>query len=229
MNAFLANTGAPTINPCKFHFPVNNFKAAIALANTFTDLALGVLQNVQKDLAVQGVKVADLVPIVGSVIGQEGEQNGAYRFLQGKIPSAAPFLTKVPLEYAANALFQTFVVPGSCGPEVAKLGIPTYAPLAVLSKPGPQNGTIKFSTTHSGVSSSNGIAYLSGQNRPVLVPISNIVHEYGLTTFTAAFPFDVGFAKGLTLAALAKTTGPYSNSYAVVPDTLAAPAIIEIQ
>lgn len=42
-NAILASAKQQTISPCRYQFPVSDFESAIALANTFTDIVLGVL------------------------------------------------------------------------------------------------------------------------------------------------------------------------------------------
>lgn len=42
--------GQGPVEPCRYNFPVNNLKDALALASTFTDLVLGTLQDVQSIL-----------------------------------------------------------------------------------------------------------------------------------------------------------------------------------
>jgi len=68
-NAILKANGKDPIQPCQYKFPTTNLKDAFTLAATFTDLVLGVLQDVQLHLAQNGD--AGVVPIIGSVIGQE--------------------------------------------------------------------------------------------------------------------------------------------------------------
>jgi hypothetical protein len=51
-----------------------------------------------------------LIRGVASVIGQEGEQNGFFRFKADKIPSAVPFLTTSTREFAFSTLNQNFVL-----------------------------------------------------------------------------------------------------------------------
>ena len=74
-----------------YKFPTTDVLSAIALAETFTTLVLGTLQDASQLLAKNG----DDGPVraVASVIGQEGEQNGFYRTLLGLKPSQKPFLT----------------------------------------------------------------------------------------------------------------------------------------
>ena len=76
-NKILAANKLAPIQACKYQFPTTNLADAIALASTFTDVVLGTLQDVQLHLATNGA--AGVVPILGSVIGQEGEQNGFFR------------------------------------------------------------------------------------------------------------------------------------------------------
>jgi hypothetical protein len=75
-----------------------------------------------------------LVRPAASVIGQEGEQNGFYRSMLGKVPSALPFLTTGTREFAFSSLVQTFVVPGSC-PNINTIPLPVFAPLTLVTAP----------------------------------------------------------------------------------------------
>ena len=65
-----------TIKPCEYIFPVATFNDSIALASTFTDVVLGTLPDIQTVFADN--QDNGLIRGVGSVIGQEGEQNGVY-------------------------------------------------------------------------------------------------------------------------------------------------------
>ena len=87
-------------------FPISDFNSAIALASTFTDVVLGTLQDVASLLATDGGDC--MVHGIVSVVGQEGEQNGFYRSLLDKNPSALPFLTTSTCEFAFSALSQNF-------------------------------------------------------------------------------------------------------------------------
>ena len=91
---------------------MSDFNSSIKLAATFTSLVLGTLQDVIEIFAERGD--VPLTVGVASVVGQEGEQEGWYRLLQGKVPSELPFLTTSTREFAFNALNQNFIVPGSC-------------------------------------------------------------------------------------------------------------------
>ena len=100
-NNALVHFGEDPILPCEYNFPVTTFEDAIALAATFTDVVLGTLQDVQAIFAADGD--IGLIPGVGSVIGQEGQQSGFYRELLDKTPSALPFLTTSTREFAFSA------------------------------------------------------------------------------------------------------------------------------
>jgi hypothetical protein len=124
----LTHFGRTLIDPCpSYIFPTTNFEDAIALAKTFTDVVLGTLQDVINIFAVNGDQ--GLPGAIGSVIGQEGEQNGFYRILQNQnlIPSALPFMTASTRDFAFSAL-QGFVngfCPGSESPITPPLNTAT--------------------------------------------------------------------------------------------------------
>lgn len=234
-NAILSSAGAQTIGTCNYMFPVSDFKSAIALAATFTDLVLGTLQGVQKMFALDGGQAAEgLVSLIGSIIGQEGEQDGAYRLIQKKVPSASPFLTASAGQFAFNAVNQMFIVPGSCkeSSNVSSINIPSYKTLKLSSSnamPSAKNSTLEFVTSYSDLSSSaNHVAYISGQNKPVVRPITSVNKNGDTATFEAHFPFGAGFSNGLTIAALVKSSGPFSSPAEVAEATVAGPGLIEV-
>ncbi len=75
------------------------------------------------------------------------------------------------------------------------------------------------------------IAYISGQNLPVVVPISDVTYDQAAekSYFFAPFPYDEGFARGLTIGALVSGASPsLSNASAVAEATLAGPALISV-
>lgn len=234
-NAILASAGAQTIGSCNYKFPVSDFASAIALASTFTDLVLGTLQEVSQTFALDGGQAAEgLVPLLASIIGQEGEQDGAYRLIGKKTPSASPFLTAGSGAFAFNAVDQMFIVPGSCesSSNVSSINIPAFKTLSLDSSnasPSGKNQTLKFDTSYSDVSSStNHIAYISGQNAPVVRPITSVSKKGSKATFEAHFPFGAGFSNGLTIAALVNSAGPFASPAAVANATVAGPGLIEI-
>lgn len=226
-NGALANFGEDPIQACKYVFPVDNFDDAINLASTFTDVVLGTLQDVQNSLGVDGD--IGLIRGVGSVIGQEGEQNGYYRSLEGKIPSALPFLTTSTREFAFSALNQMFVVPGSC-PNENEIALPIFGALTVDTKNiEPKNQTLTF-TVKSDSLDGDSLVYINQQNLPVVEDIENIKKDGGYITFDAFFPFDAlpGGMNGLTIAAVTNSSGPFDSANAVANATVFGPGLIEI-
>jgi len=101
-NAILAAAGQTQVAPCQYIFPVNTYEKAIALANTFTDVVLGVLPQAQTLFAKDGGQELGYVNLLGSILGQEAEQNGWFRTVQKKVPSAAPFLTTEGPSFAVS-------------------------------------------------------------------------------------------------------------------------------
>lgn len=79
-NAVLSNNKIAPIQPCRYQFPTTNLIDALNLAATFTDVVLGTLQDIQLRLAQDNAEDGPaVVPIIGSVIGNEGEQTGFFR------------------------------------------------------------------------------------------------------------------------------------------------------
>jgi hypothetical protein len=167
------------------------------------------------------------VPILGSIIGQEGEQVGYYRSLQKKVASSAPLLTGGAPQFAYTAISQ-FIVPGSC-PNIEAIGLTAFSALTVETIPGAVNSTQLFSVEGTVSAGNASIAYISGQNVPVTVPISGVNTQGGKTYFFAPFPYEQGFARGLTLGALVSgTSNVFANASQVATKTLFGPALIEI-
>jgi hypothetical protein len=228
------------ILPCQYNFPVSDFEGAINLASTFTDVVLGTLQDVQQTFGADGD--VGLIRGVGSVIGQEGEQNGFYRQLLDKTPSALPFLTTSTREFAFSAL-QGFVVPGSCG-NLNSINLPIFGALNVDTTPltpTPYSTTLKFSfeLTNPAPASWNSdfsglsLVYINQQNLPVVEKITDVQNVNGLVTFRAIFPFDEAsegalFGNGLTIAAVTNSSGPFATADLVAKSTVFGPGLIEI-
>ncbi len=190
-------------------------------------MALGVLPVAQALFAADGGDESALIPIVGSIIGQEGEQNGYYRSIHKKIASSAPLLTGGAPQFAYTAITQ-FIVPGSC-PNINVIGLTPFPALTVETTPEGQNSTLLYSISDTISASDVTLVYISGQNLPVSVPISNVNTEGGKTYFFAPFPYDVGFARGLTIGALVKgANAQFNNTSAVAAVTLYGPALIEV-
>jgi hypothetical protein len=227
-NGALAHFNAGPIQPCQYAFPVSKFKDAIALAATFTDVVLGTLQDVQSLLATDGD--SGLIRGVASVIGQEGEQNGLYRTILDKIPSALPFLTTSTREFAFSALNQDFVVPGSC-PNINTIALPIFKVLTITSQyVETKSQLLDFSIAPiSGTDYTTlNIVYINQQNTPVVEPLQDIKVGADAVTFKALFPFNgTTFGNGLTIAALAPGAS-FASADAVAKVAVAGPALIEV-
>jgi len=230
-NGALTHFGAQPILPCEYNFPVSTLDEAIILASTFTDLVLGTLQDVESLFGTDGDD--GLIRGVASVIGQEGEQNGFYRILQNKIPSALPFLTTSTREFAFSALNQMFVVPGSC-PNIDTIQLPIFQPLTVLTQNiAPKSQNLEFSITvngteHAGDYSHLSVVYINQQNLPVVEPLQSVSVNGNTVTFQAFFPFDQFLMNGLTIAAVTHSAGPFASADAVAQATIFGPGLIEI-
>ena len=205
---------------------MTTFTQAITLAATFTDIVLGAIPGAQTVFANDGGDENPLIDLFGSVLGQEGEQAGFFRFAQKKTPSAAAFLTPVRPEFSFSAL-KLFIAPESC-PQASGINIPTFGPLNIVARPEAKNSTVTFGVEGTVSAANNSIVYISGQNTPVTVPISAVTVKGGMSQFSAPFPFDGGFANGLTIAALIKGSQAFNDSDAVGAATVYGPGLIEI-
>ncbi|KAL9007846.1 MAG: hypothetical protein Q9173_006967 [Seirophora scorigena] len=224
----LRGAGQPPIAPCQYEFPVSSFKEAILLAQTFTDIALGTLPRVQLLFATDGGDEVRNIPLLGSILGQEGQQDGFFRYVQRKTPSAAPYLTGSSASFAFTAL-QAYIVPGSCPKPLSSINLPTFRPLRVENRPEARNMTLEYSVDGPVSCRDQTVVYLSGQNRPVRVPISCPVDtQGGATKFKAEFPFLAGFANGLIMSAVVNGTGPLLTPDDVAAVTVYAPGLIEV-
>ncbi|ORX34319.1 putative sexual development protein [Kockovaella imperatae] len=230
-NGILASANATTIPACNYMFPSTDFESAVAIADLFTAVVLGTLQSVVKGFATDmDNSTIALTGLIASIIGQEGEQAGGYRMIQGKIPSAAPFLTVSTGEFAFNAIAQTFIVPGSCDSVFKTIGVPMLDTLAVVQDSiQPTNQTVTFTTSCTHVTEGKDfVAYLSGQNAPVLVPVTNVQVTGDIATFSADLPFDNGFAHGLTIAAVVGTDTGLETAADVTAAAFAGPGLIQV-
>ncbi|KAF4465673.1 late sexual development [Fusarium albosuccineum] len=232
------NVTAPM--PCKYHFPVNNLQDAFALAESFTMLVVGTLQDVSQTLAQNGDN--GVVRAIASVIGQEGEQGGFYRTLLGRVPSEKPFLTTSVGAFAYSYIYNNFVVPGSCPFDLSMINLPIFAKLDVKDRTmgmdvkamdqkltftadvGAVKGAEKFV---GGKGDGLFLTYFSGQLLPISEPITNVKWNKGRITFDAFFPFEENVMQGLSVAALT-TANNFSSPLMVPGATIAAPAIIQV-
>ncbi|CAF9942699.1 MAG: hypothetical protein ALECFALPRED_009919 [Alectoria fallacina] len=228
VNGILKSGNQSAIEPCEYQFPVTNFTQAVVLAQTFTDIVLGTLPEAQAAFAADAGDESPLIQLFGGVLAQEGEQVGFYRFVQKKTPSAAPYLTGGSPSFAFTAI-QSFIVPGSCPQPLSNINLTTFGPLTVVTTPEAKNQTLEFVVPGAVSPAANSIVYLTGANVPLTVAISNVSTVAGMSHFTASFPFESGFANGLTIAALVKGAGQtYKTNDAVAAATLYGPGLIEV-
>ena len=227
-NAILASAGATPQQPCQFVFPSDNIDDAIKLIQTYTDLVLGTLQDAQNTLGTDAD--TSLIALIGSIIGQEGEQNGYYRALQNKIPSAQPFLTRSVGQFLFSYLNQTFIVPGTC-PNLNLITLPTFGILNVDTQYiEAKDQTLQFSFSKVGVDVNTdelSLVLISEQNLPIVESLQKIKTEGDKVTFEAYFPFNQYILDGLTIAAVTNSSGPFTSVQAVANATLFGPGLIE--
>jgi hypothetical protein len=235
----LKHFGAFTPSPCQYVFPTSNILDALTLTETFTALVLGTLQDAQQLMAKNGDDGA--VRAVGSVVGNEGEQEGFFNILLARRPSEKPFLTTSVAAYAFSAL-QGFVVPGSCPFPLERIGLPIFKPLSVLSGSAgadvePRDQVLTFRVDLGGVEPAkkyvggkgDGLfaTYLTGQQLPVSEPVQNVRWEGSTVTFDAFFPYADNLMDGLSIAALTTAKG-FAGPDELPAATLAAPALIQV-
>ncbi|KAK7430950.1 hypothetical protein QQZ08_002479 [Neonectria magnoliae] len=236
--ATLKSAGKFAPSPCRYQFPVNKLDDAIFLAETFTAVVLGALQDANVIFASEGQP--EVVRLVSSVIGQEGEQNGFYRIHLGETPSESPFLTTVPAAFAWSAL-QLFVVPGSCSEDIEKIKLPIFPSLLVngdpVAKVAPKDQKLKFAANLKGSKSARKyygksenlyITYTTGQQLPISVKAENVRWHKDTISLEANFPYSENVMAGFSHAAL--TIGKNFASADAVPErTLAAPGVIQVR
>lgn len=221
--------------PCLYNFPVATFDEAISLAQTFTSVVLGTLQNVILNMGEHGD--AALSQGVASVIGQEGEQEGMFRLLNGKIPSELPFLTTSVRDFAFNALNQSFIVPGSCSNlhEITALQKLHYMePLTVVEPFNPLNPSdetvqLSFSLPQGHNASEYEVAYINQQNIPFVLPFTVVSQTAETVLVKAPFPFAEHQLNGLTILAIVPTSANnLTSGQAVANVTLAGPGLVVV-
>lgn len=229
LHAINANTKLPVpLSTCEYKFPTTKFDDAIALAATFTDVVLGTLQDVATIFATNGN--AGVVRGVAVTIGQEGEQNGFYRAIQNKIPSAQPFLTASARDFAFSALNQNFVVEGSC--DISSIPLKVFDVLT-LNTPtiGLGDQTISLSFDIGGFHGSAEdlqFVLISGQNVPIVQDLKNVKQDGKIVTFDADFLQQTNLLFGLTLGAVVRKGGPLATVNQVADAAVFGPALIEV-
>lgn len=249
--AVLSSQGKDPIQPCQYQFGVTDFDSAIKTAALFTDVVLGTLQDVQSTLASTGAAGDQaLIPGLGGVIGQEGEQNGWYRVLQkaNLLPSALPFLTRSTIQFAYSALNQNFVVQGTC-PNANQIDLPIFGTLKVLTTQivPQQDQTLTFQIDLSTLTCEKveqlaelptaqnaknydwtplSLVYINQQNLPITAQIEAVKVSGDIVTFQADFPASGDNLNNLVLAAVA-VGDKFDNVTAVAKATLFGPGLID--
>ncbi|CAK7200344.1 hypothetical protein SEUCBS139899_003036 [Sporothrix eucalyptigena] len=234
----ISHFGGTVPTPCTYKFPTSDLISALNLAETFTALVLGTLQDASQGLSTNG----DHGPVraVASVIGQEGEQNGFFRSLLNAKPSEKPFLTTSIAPFAFSAL-QDFIV--SCPFDIpSTIPIPIFPTISVQggSVVSAEDQTLTFTADLTGVAAASpyygnpsactndlSFTYFTGQDAPISKPISNVSWSGDVITFSAEFPFTEYVMDGLSIGSLT-TSSNFSNPDAVASATLAAPALIQV-
>lgn len=196
------------------------------LASTFTDVVLGTLQDVVERFAIGGDFA--LTREVSSIIGQEGEQQGWFRIMQGKVPSELPFLTTSDLNFAFTAI-QSFTVPGTC-PNINSIPLETFEPLNIITAPTAKTDHIKvsFYDRKDVEESTLWIVYINQQNLPIVEPLTVLSNEEHEIVAEALFPYEAHEMNGLTIAAVTTTEGPFPDASSVAKATVAGPGLIII-
>jgi hypothetical protein len=237
-NALAKFDPAGPVLPCQYNFPVSNLKEAIALAATFTDVVMGTLQDVAKRLGDDGD--TSFIPGIASVIGQEGEQEGAYRIFQHKLATSSPFLTTSKRDFAFSALIQNFIVPGSC-PNLDTIDLKVYGTLTVDTtniQPQTQDIDFSFEIPKTGLApewksdcSGLELVYINQLNAPRVAKVKNLdIDLHGRKVkITANFPYDPAtFGNGLTIVAVTLATGDLTTVDGVANATVFGPGFIEV-
>ncbi|KAF2096074.1 hypothetical protein NA57DRAFT_78846 [Rhizodiscina lignyota] len=144
INAETALTNAannkPPIVPCEFIFPVDDVKSAVVLANRFTDVVDGVLNDVVAKAIAAGD--AGFVPGIVSASQDEAEQNGGFRTWLHERAQSQPFLT-LGSRVFGYSLLQDFIKPGTCGANKDKINLQVLQPL-IADDPSAEDQDITF-------------------------------------------------------------------------------------
>jgi hypothetical protein len=186
---------------------------------------LGTLQDVIEIFAINGDH--GLARGVSSVIGQEGEQDGFYRRVLGKKPSALPFLTTSALDFAFTAI-QGFTVPGTC-PNLHTIPLQTFQPLTLLTPPTASTSKLRFEVSVAvGSDAPKWVTYINQQNVPVVENATVVSTSGSMVTVEALFPYSEFEMNGLTIAAVTNSSGPFASADAVAQATVFGPALIEV-
>jgi hypothetical protein len=211
------------IEPCLYKTPAIDFQSAIRLLSNVTMVVICTLQDISLKFAQNGD--SGVVRNVGSILGQEGGQAGAYRYIDDLVPAAQPLLTQSTRDFAYSYLQQNYIVPGSC-PNDETVDIPIFGVLDVLTENIQQaDQNLTFSIPRNSTVGLS-LVFINGQNLPIVQNITDAVTSNGVTTFSAEFPYTAHQLDGLTIAAVTNSTGPFTTANDVANKTMYGPGII---
>ncbi|CAO1615291.1 unnamed protein product [Parajaminaea phylloscopi] len=233
-NAILKNSGIDPIKPCNnYFFPTTDFEGAIALADLFTGVVLGALQDITEVFAHDGPPAA--TRLLASVIGQEGEQRGYFRRVQKHVPSETPFLTTGIRSFAFTVIQNFF---SDC-PSLDEIHLRKYATVRVAQPPSNEYTPGKNTSVvlifppkaaDAGLNLSYYVTYINQLNLPTtfeLKPHPTLPHTPdNWLTYEAVFPYSDALMNGLTLAAVGCIPGPFKDIQEVANSVYWAPALI---
>ncbi|KAF2993627.1 hypothetical protein E8E14_000294 [Neopestalotiopsis sp. 37M] len=178
MHAYNANdavryfTDGAHMFPCTYEFPVSTFAQAVDFAQTFTDMYIGLLANIQQRTATNlGSDANSIVYVLAQALGQEGQQSGWFRSLRQIPPSAEPFLTTSTREFALSWM-QHWIVPGSC-PNMDFIPLrvlPELTLTAVSIGDASHSGNVTLVAPGAVDPDSQSLAFVNGALVPTVVP-----------------------------------------------------------
>ncbi|KZP01799.1 LsdA family protein [Calocera viscosa TUFC12733] len=225
----LAHFNQTAIEPCTtYHFPVSNFEEAVTLAMTFTSNVFGLLGEIVQIFAQNGD--IGLTRHIVQVVANEGEQNGFFRYLLGRVPDELPFTTVSTREFSFTAL-QGFVDPASCpNIDLISQDINTFDALTLLVTPKARTEEISFAIAiDKYVDGTNYyVVYTNQGNNPVVEPATWVASDSTTVTLNATFPYHEYLLNGLTIAAVTDQAGPFADVDSVTAAAIWAPAFIVV-
>ncbi|KZT55815.1 hypothetical protein CALCODRAFT_409118, partial [Calocera cornea HHB12733] len=225
----LAHFNQTAIEPCtRYNFPVSNFEQAVTTAMTFTSNVFGVLGDVVQIFAQNGD--TGLVRGIVSAVANEGEQNGFFRYLLGRVPDELPFTTVSSRDFAFTAL-QKFVDPTSCpNIDIIAADLKTFESLAFIDTPQAKTEDVRLSLSIDKYVSGTAynVVYVNQLNNPVVVPATFVSSDDTTVIISATFPFDEHLMNGLTIASVTDQAGPFANVDVVAAAAIWAPAFVVV-
>lgn len=217
--------GGTPVSLCgEYIFPVQTLKEAVAFAQAFSILTIGILQDAILHFAKNGD--APFTQTLAAVLANEAEQAAYYGFLGGDLPNDVPFATPAAQDFAFTAL-KSLVNVSTCS-NLDVVDLQTFDALVVVTNVTATSQPVTFEVF---TSSLNGnvsdftISYINQQNIPVTQPIYDIQPNGNTTTFSAYFPYAENLMNGLTIAALTRGSN-FTDFQAVADKTVAGPGLI---